>query len=75
MSPLTVTWHSQLYKYRLGEFYWIESGHDNILITPDRSVHKELTSISFKNLLHPFQPNSYRTKYVEIAQLGKRTWY
>jgi len=66
MNPLTVTWAPHSYTSIGWENFisWIESGHDNILITPDRSVHKELTSISFKNLLHPFQPFIIGQKYV-----------
>ena len=58
MNPLTVTWapHSYTEIGWKNFISWIESGHDNTLITPDRSVHKKLTSLAFKNLLHPFQP-------------------
>ena len=34
----------------------INSGFDNILITPNSAVHKKLTSLAFLNLGHPFQP-------------------
>ena len=66
MNPLTVTWapHSYTEIGWKNFISWIESGHDNILITPDRSVHKKLTSLSFKNLLHPFQPFIIGQKYV-----------
>tara|TARA_Y100000739_G_scaffold228487_1_gene240396 strand:+ start:503 stop:1696 length:1194 start_codon:yes stop_codon:yes gene_type:complete len=66
MNPLTVTWSPHSYTDIGWKNFisWIESGHDNILITPDRSVHKKLTSLSFKNLLHPFQPFMIGQKYV-----------
>ena len=66
MNPLTVTWapHSYTEIGWKNFISWIESGHDNILITPDRSVHKKLTSLAFKNLLHPFQPFIIGQKYV-----------
>lgn len=66
MNPLTVTWAPHSYTEIGWENFisWIESGHDNILITPDRSVHKKLTSLAFKNLLHPFQPFIIGQKYV-----------
>ncbi|MBL8483220.1 MAG: N-acetyl sugar amidotransferase, partial [Rhodocyclaceae bacterium] len=31
-------------------------GHDNILFTPNGKLHRLLTRLAFKNLLHPFQP-------------------
>ena len=66
MNPLTVTWapHSYTEIGWKNFISWIESGHDNVLITPDRSVHKKLTSLAFKNLLHPFQPFIIGQKYV-----------
>ncbi len=66
MNPLTVTWapHSYTEIGWKNFISWIESGHDNFLITPDRSVHKKLTSIAFKNLLHPFQPFIIGQKYI-----------
>tara|TARA_A100000164_G_scaffold365304_1_gene384718 strand:+ start:1999 stop:3186 length:1188 start_codon:yes stop_codon:yes gene_type:complete len=66
MNPLTVTWSPHSYTDIGWKNFisWIESGNDNILITPDRSVHKKLTSLAFKNLLHPFQPFIIGQKYV-----------
>ncbi len=58
MNPLTVTWAPHIYT-KIG---WknlqsmINSGFDNILITPNSDVHKKLTSLAFSNLGHPFQP-------------------
>ena len=31
-------------------------GYDNYFHKPDGSIHRKLTRLSFKNLLHPFQP-------------------
>jgi N-acetyl sugar amidotransferase len=58
MHPLTVTWSPHLYT-DIGwkNFHsWIDSGFDNILFTPNGRVHRLLTKLAFKNLLHPFQP-------------------
>ncbi len=58
MNPLTVTWAPHIYT-NIGWKNlqsWIHSGFDNILITPNGKVHKKLTKLAFKNLLHPFQP-------------------
>ena len=36
---------------------WIKiGGFDNILFSPNGRLHRKLTSLAFKNLLHPFQP-------------------
>ncbi len=58
MNPLTVTWAPHTYT-NIGWINfqkWINSGFDNLLNTPNGKVHRLLTSISFKNLCHPFQP-------------------
>lgn len=58
MHPLTVTWAPHLYT----DIGWrnlqafIQSGFDNILITPNGRVHRMLTRLAFLNLGHPFQP-------------------
>tara|TARA_B100001540_G_scaffold280055_1_gene269205 strand:- start:591 stop:1787 length:1197 start_codon:yes stop_codon:yes gene_type:complete len=59
MNPLTVTWAPHLYT----EIGWKNlqncshvGGLDNILFTPNGILHKKITSLAFKNLLHPFQP-------------------
>ena len=59
MNPLTVTWAPHMYT----EIGWKNfdnwtkiGGFDNILFTPNGKVHKLLTELAFKNLLHPFQP-------------------
>ena len=58
MNPLTVTWAPHRYTdigwKNLQS--WIDSGFDNILITPNTKVHSLLTRMAFLNLVHPFQP-------------------
>ena len=59
MNPLTVTWAPHLYTDIGWKNFtnWIHvGGFDNILFTPNGRVHRKLTSLAFKNLLHPFQP-------------------
>lgn len=59
MTPLTVTWAPHLYTdvgWR-NFTHWIHNGgFDNILFTPDGKVHRKLTELAYRNLLHPFQP-------------------
>lgn len=58
MHPLTVTWPPLLYTdYGYQNFKnWIEvGGFDNITFKPNGRVHKLLTKLAIKNLLHPFQ--------------------
>jgi len=57
MNPLTVTWAPHAYT-DIGRknFEHMISGFDNILVTPNSRVHRKLTQMAFKNLLHPFQP-------------------
>lgn len=59
MSPLTVTWAPHKYTeigWRNFENWIHVGGHDNILFTPNGRLHRHLTRLAFKNLLHPFQP-------------------
>jgi len=59
MHPLTVTWAPHLYTtYGWNNFInWLhKGGFDNILFTPNGQVHRLLTRLAYKNLLHPFQP-------------------
>ena len=59
MNPLTVTWPPIMYTdYGKKNFdNWLKyGGFDNVLLTPNPSVRQKLTQLSFKNLLHPFQP-------------------
>ena len=59
MNPLTVTWSP----HEFTDIGWQNfrncidiGGFDNILFTPNGRLHRLLTSLAFKNLLHPFQP-------------------
>jgi N-acetyl sugar amidotransferase len=59
MNPLTVTWSPHLYTdigFKNFEAWTHVGGHDNILFTPNGKLHRLLTRLAFKNLLHPFQP-------------------
>ena len=58
MNPLTITWAPHMYTDVGWKNFqsWIAGGFDNILYTPNTRVHKILTKLAFKNLLHPFQP-------------------
>ena len=59
MNPLTVTWAPHIYTDIGWKNFdnWIKvGGFDNILFSPNGRVHKLLTKLAFKNLLHPFQP-------------------
>ncbi|MGE4553992.1 MAG: N-acetyl sugar amidotransferase [Desulfovibrionaceae bacterium] len=58
MHPLTVTWPPTLYTdYGYQNWKnWLEiGGFDNITYKPNGRVHRLLTQLSVKNLLHPFQ--------------------
>lgn len=58
MNPLTVTWAPHLYTdWGWKNFQaWINAGFDNILVSPNRLIHRLLTRLSMERLLHPFQP-------------------
>lgn len=59
MHPLTVTWAPHLYTAPGWHNFqaWIhKGGFDNYLFTPNGIVHRKLTQLAFRNLLHPFQP-------------------
>ncbi len=59
MHPLTVTWAPHLYTdpgWRNFQNWIHKGGFDNYLFTPDGLVHRKLTQLAFRNLLHPFQP-------------------
>ncbi len=64
MHPLTVTWAPHVYTdigwRNLQDF--IQSGFDNILGTPNGSVHRRLTRLAFEFLGDPFQPFIYGQK-------------
>lgn len=58
MNPLTVTWPPTMYTdYGLENFKnWLKFGkHSNISAKRDPEIMRFLTSLAFKNLLHPFQ--------------------
>ena len=57
MNPLTVTWAPNKYT-EIGHTNFenfCHSGFNNILFTPNGSLHKLLTKKAFLNLCHPFQ--------------------
>ena len=59
MNPLTVTWAPHIYRqtgWRNLQRMIHVGGLDNILFTPNGKVHRLLTRLAFKNILHPFQP-------------------
>ena len=59
MHPLTVTWAPHLYTdvgWRNHQAWLHRGGFDNYLFTPDGQVHRTLTQLAYRNLLHPFQP-------------------
>lgn len=59
MNPLTVTWSPHLYTdigWKNFTSWMHEGGLDNILYTPNGKLHRHLTALAFRNLLHPFQP-------------------
>ena len=59
MHPLTVTWSPHLYTdvgWRNFQSWVHRGGFDNYLFTPNGQVHRRLTQLAFRNLLHPFQP-------------------
>ena len=65
MNPLTYTWPPILYTEYGYENWknWIEiGGFDNVTLKPNGHVMKLLTSLSIKNLLHPFQTFFYGQK-------------
>ena len=57
MNPLTCTWAPHMYTDVGWRNYinWIDSGYDNYFFKPNGKIHRILTRLSFKNLLHPFQ--------------------
>ncbi len=59
MHHLTVTWSPHLYTdvgWRNFTNWLHVGGFDNYLFTPDGRVHRKLTELAYRNLLHPFQP-------------------
>lgn len=58
MNPLLITWPPHMYTQQgLNNFVkWLEAGFPNYTYWPNQKVHKVLSNLAFKNLLHPFQP-------------------
>jgi len=58
MHPLIVTWAPHIYTEigRKNLTSFIDSGFDNILITPNGEVHRKLTKAAFIEMGDPFQP-------------------
>ena len=58
INPLTVTWAPHLWtETGLGNHQnLIQSGLNNILVSPNGEVHRKFTRLAFENLGHPFQP-------------------
>lgn len=56
--PLTVTWAPHMYTEWGWKNHqsWINSGFDNLLVTPNAMIHRLLTRLAVDNLFHPFQP-------------------
>lgn len=74
MNPLTVTWAPHLYTDIGWKNFtnWIhEGGHDNLLFTPNGRLHRLLTRLAFKNLLHPFQPFIVGQRIIGPAMAAK----
>ncbi len=57
MHPLTVTWAPSLYTDvgHKNHKAWINSGFDNITVTPNGRINRLLCRLSVENLFHPFQ--------------------
>ena len=58
MHPLVVTWSPHIYTEigRKNLTAFIDSGFDNILVTPNGAVHRKLTKAAFVEMGDPFQP-------------------
>ncbi len=66
MNPLTITWAPHLYTdvgFKNFQNWLHVGGFDNFLFTPNGRVHRKLTELAYKNLLHPFQPFILGQKY------------
>lgn len=74
MNPLTVTWAPHLYTdigWKNFTNWCHVGGFDNYLFTPDGQVHKKLTSLAYRNMLHPFQPFIYGQRHYAM-HMAKR---
>lgn len=58
MHPLTITWPPNMYTdIGTHNFHaWLNSGFPNYSYFPNQQVHRKLTQLAFKELVHPFQP-------------------
>jgi N-acetyl sugar amidotransferase len=66
MNPLTVTWAPHIYTDigRSNLEAMIHSGLDNVVKTPNGTVHRLMTKLAFEHLGDPFQPFIYgQTNY------------
>ena len=74
MNPLTVTFAPHLYT-EIGwrNFQnWIHiGGFDNYLFTANGQVQRHLTRLSYRNLLHPFQPFTIGQRYFPVKLARK----
>ena len=60
MNPLNVTWAPHLFTdigFKNFNNWMRIGGLDNLLFTPNGLLHKRLTSLAFKNLLHQSRPD------------------
>ena len=74
MNPLTVTWAPHAYTDIGWKNFtnWMHvGGLDNILYTPNGRLHRLLTRLAFKNLLHPFQPFIIGQRIIGPAMAAK----
>lgn len=58
MNPLTITWPPNMYTdIGTHNFHaWLNSGLANYTYFPNQQVHRKLTELAFRELVHPFQP-------------------
>ena len=58
MNPLIITWSPHIYTDigRKNLTSMIDSGFDNVLVTPDGSIHRKMTKAAFVEMGDPFQP-------------------
>lgn len=74
MHPLTVTWAPHLYTdvgWRNMQAWIHRGGFDNYLFTPNGLVHRRLTQLAYRNLLHPFQPFIFGQKNYAPAMAAR----
>ena len=74
MNPLTVTWAPHMYTdvgFKNFENWLHIGGFDNFLFTPNGRIHRKLTELAYRNLLHPFQPFILGQKYFAPKMASK----